>query len=115
VQTQGIERHGEGLVMTFTSHEGLAEALTPSPNGRFLVSVSRNGTILKWDLRTQQTDSGRPRSIVFAADSKSIAIATESGVVHVLSVESVAESSQIHQLREHTDAVLSVVFFPGAI
>ena len=100
VETSGIDRHGQNLVMTLTGHDGPVTSIAYSCNGRNLASVSgprsldfmnvsREGDVRVWDTRTGEEVMAPMRvddeicAIAFSLGDTAVAVCTLMGVVRV--------------------------------
>jgi len=117
VDTYGIDRHGGRLVMTLAGHEDEVTSAEYSPDGRFIGSSSKDGTVRIWNPRTGEEDmsplrsgDGKVFSIAFAPNSRRLASGTKSGVICVWNISSIP--AIFRRLFSHTGSVQCVIFSP---
>ncbi|KAI0342500.1 WD40 repeat-like protein [Trametopsis cervina] len=106
------ERIGEPLA----GHSDRVRAITFSPNGRRLVSGSKDCTIKLWNTATGQPvgqpiqgHTGGVNSISCSPDGKSIVSGSDDKTVRIWDAET---QCLVHTLEGHTDAVWSVACSP---
>ncbi len=85
-----------------------------SPDGRFVVSVSLDGSVCRTDVETTRNDwTSYLREMVFGAaispDGRTVVAVGESGLAHVLSAET---GQKKYDLRAHTGPMETVSFHP---
>ena len=94
-------------------------SVTYLPDGRYIIGVSRNGIIRRWDVLTssliwervtfeEQTDSRWMVSVVFSPDRKSVAFGDNQGSIGVWDVETGKRDGQ--PLEEHTGSIMCLSF-----
>ena len=107
--------NGQGLDL-LTTHTDYVNSVAFSPDGRTLVSGSKDGIIRLWDTQsgilrqslTGHTDS--VSSVVFSSDGTSLASGSPDNTVRLWDAQT---GSLRKTLKGHTNAVLSVAFGPN--
>jgi len=116
VETIGINRHGGNFAMILIGHKSKVTTVVYSPDGLFLASGSKDGSMRFWDARTgeealspMRSGDSKITSIAFSPDGKLIASGTKAGQVHLWD----SLNGQLLVVFEgHTDYVEAVAFHP---
>jgi len=127
IETLGIGRHGQSLIMTLTGHKAPPASLAYSQNGRYLASGSGPESyelvfnlcdiaVRVWDTRTGEeamtpigVDNGRILAIGFVLDDKAVAVCTSEGLVRVRDI-STGRDIRSWQCHESTNEIDCAAF-----
>ncbi|KAF7366491.1 WD-REPEATS-REGION domain-containing protein [Mycena sanguinolenta] len=99
-------------------HTGPVISVAFSPNGKWIVSGTEDGTVCVWDAENGEMVTGpinghtnRVNSVAFSPDSKQIVSSSNDNTVHIWDAES--GEVVVGPFRGHTDWVNSVAFSPN--
>ena len=103
---------GFTLARTLVGHSDGVLCVTISPNGRFLLSGSKDQTVMFWDLRTEEPlriifYEGWINSVAFSPDGKVFAGAGSSGRIQLWDTRT---GEPLHTLAGHASPVFSIAF-----
>jgi len=110
-----IDCSKQAAVATLTGHNDLVNSVAYSPDGRYIVSGSRDNTIKVWDARTYkevETLRGHNRwvySVAYSPDGRYIVSGSEDATIKVWDARTYKE---VATLRGHDGFVQSVVYSP---
>ena len=99
-------------ITTLTNHIDPVWTVAYSPNGLTFITASRDGTIILYDAKTNQTIGelkGNPNGMAFSPDSKTLAISQLDNKIELFDAVSGEHKST---LTEHTDNVYNLIFNP---
>jgi WD40 repeat protein/tRNA A-37 threonylcarbamoyl transferase component Bud32 len=106
----------DGRETSHVEHEPGMTSMAISPDGRFLAALSKSGSALIWNLRTQQKQSGfaagtnsTMRAIAFSPDSETVATCAEDGV----NLWNAATGKLIYTFPHVRSTLNSAAFSPG--
>ena len=107
--------NGQALDL-LTTHTDYVSSVAFSPDGRTLVSGSKNGIIRLWDTQTSilrqslTGHTGSVSSVVFSSDGTSLASGSSDNTIRLWD----AQTGELQNtLKGHTNGILSVVFGPN--
>lgn len=110
------DAHEDRASLTLAGHSGPVSSLGFSPDGRWLVSGSFDGTARVWDLGSRgegivvgRHDGAVVRSVAFLPDGARI---VTGGFDHTARVWDVASRGELYRLEAHADQVFSVAASP---
>ncbi|KAK4081590.1 uncharacterized protein Triagg1_2331 [Trichoderma aggressivum f. europaeum] len=99
--------------------QSLVQSISFSPDGKRLVSSSKDGIVRVWDVvsgilcRTFQGHSDWVRHAVFSPDGTSIASASDDRTVRIWSCPEEGEENDAKVLHDHNSKVTTVAFSPN--
>ncbi len=109
----------EGFVpaRTLAGHSDAVSSVAISPDGKLLVSGSRDETITLWDLRMGEAlhiilHEGWVGSVAFSPDGKVFAAGGAGGDIRLWDART---GEPLHTLAGHVSPVLSIAFGPGEV
>lgn len=118
VETSGIYRHGDRLVMSLTGAEDISNSISYSLNGCLIAAGSKTGTIRVWSTRTGEetmsplrSGDGQVLCVAFSPKDQSLAAGTQNGT---LCIWGDPEDDIIPlRLHGHSGKVHSLAFSPN--
>jgi len=134
VETFGVNRHGQSLVMALTDPTAPVNLIAYSRNGQYLASscgeissgffeISWNKTLRVWDTRTGEEvmipmvvdDHDRIPAIAFVSDDTAVAVCTSKGLVRVWDISTGRDILSWQCDMSNSEIRLAAFFSDGAL
>ena len=102
-------------ILTFSGHTGAVNSVAFSPDGKWVLTGSSDGTAKLWDAKsgaligTSRVHTAAVNSVAFSPDGKRIITGSSDNTAKMLDAET---GMEIRTFRSHTDRVTCVVFSP---